>query len=118
MVDGQVGFHRPENVRRLKVEKNNPIVKQIDKTRTTVDNPIPTLYDQQQKRLAEIQRQKKNEWKKQQKIKEQQRQQAEAEKEARSYDRLFENNNNMTSVSDQNATVDSTAAEEYEDDFF
>lgn len=27
MVDGQVGFHRPENVRRIEVEKNGPIVR-------------------------------------------------------------------------------------------
>jgi len=27
MVDGQVGFHRPENVRRMEVEKNGPIVR-------------------------------------------------------------------------------------------
>lgn len=27
MVDGQVGFHRPNNVRRIEVEKNGPIVR-------------------------------------------------------------------------------------------
>jgi hypothetical protein len=116
MVDGQVGFHRPENVKRMKVEKHNSLVKQIDKTR--VERNDVDLYEQQQKRLAEIQRQKKNEWKKQAKLKEQQRIEAQQEKEARSYDRLFCDPSQMTSVSEVQATADSTAAEEYEDDFF
>eukprot|EP00934_Nitzschia_sp_Nitz4_P007817 Nitzschia sp. Nitz4//scaffold159_size51929//48287//49103//NITZ4_006888-RA/size51929-augustus-gene-0.82-mRNA-1//-1//CDS//3329537601//7807//frame0 len=113
--DGQVGFHRPENVRRLpKVEKNNPVVKQLEKTR---EERFPDLYQEQQKRLAEIQRQKKNHYKQLQKEKQQRKLEAELEKQARSYDRLF-TGENMTSVSQQKATVDSSAAEEYEDDFF
>jgi len=117
MVEGQVGYHRPENVRRLKVEKNNPIVRQLEKSRV-VDDTID-LYDAQQRRLAEIQRDKKAFAKQQKKEQELARLAAEAEKEAKSYDRLFENDReNMVSVSEQKATADATAAEEYEDDFF
>lgn len=115
--EGQVGFHRPENVKRLKVEKNGPIVRQIEKTKIVDDNP--NLYEKQQQRLAEIQRQKKAYMKEQQKQEAIAKQKAAEEKEARSYDRLFANaSNQMTSVSDQQATADETAAEEYEDDFF
>eukprot|EP00339_Tiarina_fusa_P019624 CAMPEP_0117083998 /NCGR_PEP_ID=MMETSP0472-20121206/59128_1 /TAXON_ID=693140 ORGANISM="Tiarina fusus, Strain LIS" /NCGR_SAMPLE_ID=MMETSP0472 /ASSEMBLY_ACC=CAM_ASM_000603 /LENGTH=187 /DNA_ID=CAMNT_0004812827 /DNA_START=61 /DNA_END=621 /DNA_ORIENTATION=+ len=112
MVEGQVGYHRPENVRRLKVEKNNPIVRQLEKSRV-VDDTID-LYDAQQRRLAEIQRDKKAFAKQQKKEQELARLAAEAEKEAKSYDRLFENDReNMVSVSEQKATADATAAEEY-----
>lgn len=114
MVEGQVGFHRPENVRTVRVEKNNPIVKQIEKTRQEL---FPDLYAQQQARLAQIQREKKKYYKQLQKEKQQRKLEAQMEKEARSYDRLF-TAENMTSVSEVKATVDSTAAEEYEDDFF
>jgi hypothetical protein len=116
MVEGQVGFHRPENVRRCKVEKNNPVVRQLEKSKV-VDDTID-LYEEQQRRLAEIQREKKKFAKQQQKEKEIARLEAEADKEAKSYDRLFDNRDNMQSVSEQNATADATAAEEYEDDFF
>ena len=114
MVDGQVGFHRPENVRRCKVEKNNPIVKQIEKTR---EERYPDLYEEQQARLRKIQQQKKEHFKQLQKEKQMKKLEEEREKELRSYDRLFVANN-MTAVSDQKATADATAAEEYEEDFF
>lgn len=114
MVDGQVGFHRPDNVRRCKVEKNNPIVKQIEKTR---EERHPNLYEEQQARLRKIQQQKKDHFKQLQKDKQMKKLEAEREKELRSYDRLFVSDN-MTAVSDLKATADTTAAEEYEDDFF
>jgi hypothetical protein len=115
MVDGQVGFFRLDNVRRTKVEKNTSIVKQIEKTR--VERTDVDLYQQQQDRLLTIQREQKNaqrEVLKQQRL---QKLEDEREKELRSYDRLFDRNS-MTAVSDQKATADATAAEEYEDDFF
>ena len=117
MVDGQVGFHRPDNVRRLKVEKHNSLVRQIEKSRKE-RNDID-LYESQQKRLQEIQRQKKNEFMKLKKQKEALKAKALQEKHERSYDRLYEDPTQLTSnKTDQNATADSTAAEEYEDDFF
>jgi NFACT protein RNA binding domain len=33
MVDGQVGFHRPDNVRRMNIGKNQPIVREIEKSK-------------------------------------------------------------------------------------
>ena len=56
MVAGQVGYHRPENVRRCKIAKNNTIVRQLEKTKRELH---PDLAKEQQDRLNEIQKQKK-----------------------------------------------------------
>eukprot|EP00980_Cylindrotheca_fusiformis_P000135 scaffold24_cov128-Cylindrotheca_fusiformis.AAC.8 len=114
MVEGQVGYHRPENVRRMKVEKNAPIVKRLERTRKEVH---PNLALEQEKRNQQIQREKKKEFKRLAKEKQQEKLQQQREKELRSYDRLYDEAY-MTSVSDQHGTADATAAEEYEDDFF
>ena len=50
MVDGQVGFFRPDNVRRVRVEKNNSIVRQIEKSK---EEKFPDLYQEQQDRRHE-----------------------------------------------------------------
>lgn len=113
MVEGQVTYHRPENVRRMKVEKNNPIVKQLEKTRKEL---FPDLAAEQDRRQKEIQRQKKNEYKRLAAEKQQRKLEAQRDKELRSYDRLYDEAY-MTRTSEQNATVDATAAEEFEDDF-
>jgi NFACT protein RNA binding domain len=115
MVDGQVGFHRPDNVRRMSVEKNNPIVRQIDKTK--IEKINPDLYQEQQDRLREIQQQNKAEFKRLEKEKHRQKEEALKAKEALSYDSIM-NEENMTKNSQYEATVDATAAEEYEDSFF
>lgn len=114
MVDGQVGFHRPENVRRYRVEKNGPIVRQIEKSKREL---YPDLYQQQQDRQRGIQREKQQAWKKERELKKEQQRQAKLEKEAKSYDRVL-TTENMTSNTEVEATADSTAAEAYEDDFF
>lgn len=114
MVDGQVGFHRPQNVRRMSVEKNNPIVNALNKTKV---ESHPDLRAEQQARLAEIQAQKKA----QRKQEEKQKRIAELEqkqlKEELSYDRVMKSDR-MMSNSEMKATADNTAAEEFEDDFF
>jgi len=58
MVDGQVGFHRPKNVRRVEVEKNNSIVNALNKTKV---EKYPNLREEQQMRLDEIRREAKEE---------------------------------------------------------
>lgn len=114
MVDGAVSYHRPDNVRRFSVEKNNPIVKLIEKTR---QERYPNLAQEQQDRLREIQLQQKQAQK--QLVKEQQmkRLQEQRDKEEKSYDRVF-TPDKMVSVSDMKASADASAAEEFEDDFF
>ena len=119
MVEGQVGYHRPENVRRIKDEKHPERVKQLNETKLDrSDMTSDDLYQAQQKRLAEIQRQKKQCYKEQQQIKQEQKLKEQQEKELRSYDRLIQNSEQMTAVSDVQASADASAKLAYEDDFF
>ena len=122
-MDGAVGFHRPENVKRMQVEKHNPTVNKINKTKV---EKHPDLHQIQQDRLREIVMQ---------------------EKEERSYDRIMNTDEMISNAGtlcrlekrvydadycivicvvlkesfcfiDVQATEDNTAAEAYEDDFF
>ena len=114
MVDGQVGFFRPENVRRTSIEKHNTIVRQIEKTRNEL---FPDLYQLQQDRLRELVAERKEATKlaaaEQRRIKEE----AINAAKAKSYDVIMRTEN-MTKNTDLKATADATAAEEYEDDLF
>mmetsp|Transcript_30830 Transcript_30830/g.72703 ORF Transcript_30830/g.72703 Transcript_30830/m.72703 type:complete len:233 (-) Transcript_30830:520-1218(-) len=120
MADGQVGYHRPDNVRRIRVKKDNFRVKKLEKARTEqLDRVEETLSKSQERRLKEIQRQKKEHNRQEQKAKKKAYLEQQAEKHMTSYDRLHvDNAHKMTSTNDVQATGDSTAAEEYEDDFF
>lgn len=113
MVDGQVGYHRPENVRRVKIEKNNTIVKQLEKTKKEL---YPDLAKEQQDRLKEIQAQKKAQRRVEEKAKKMEELERAREKEEKSYDRIM-GEEKMISNTELNATADATAAEEFEDDF-
>ena len=109
-----MGFHRPDNVRRMEIEKHNSLVRQIEKTK---EERNPDLYQEQQQRMKEIQLEKKAQQKKELKEKQLAAEQAKREKEERSYDRIM-TEDNMTSNTQVKASVDASAAEEYEDDFF
>ena len=113
MVDGQVGYHRPDNVRRVKVDKNNSIVNQLNKTK---QERHPDLAKEQQDRLYEIQAELKAKRRAEDKARRLEELERKKEKEERSYDRIM-TDNNMMSNTEMNATADSTAAEEFEDDF-
>mmetsp|Transcript_30531 Transcript_30531/g.37279 ORF Transcript_30531/g.37279 Transcript_30531/m.37279 type:complete len:215 (-) Transcript_30531:172-816(-) len=114
MVDGQVGFHRPENIRRLQVEKDNAIVNALNKTKV---EKHPDLAAEQQQRLQQIQAEKKAK----RRAEDKQKRIEDAEKrrlqEESSYDRIM-TSDNMTRNSEIRGTADNTAAEEYEEDFF
>ena len=86
MVDGQVGYHRPENVRRCKIAKNNTIVRQLEKTKRELH---PDLAKEQQDRLNEIQKQKKAQRILEEKKKKMEALERKKEQEARSYDRIM-----------------------------
>ena len=114
MVDGQVGFHRPANVRRLRVEKHNGIVRQIDKSK---EEKFPDLYQEQQDRLRETQLLKKEELKQAAALAQRLKCEALKAKEEMSYERIMKSEK-MTKNSEFKSSVDTTAAEEYEEDFF
>lgn len=86
MVDGQVGYHRPENVRRCKIAKNNTIVRQLEKTKRELH---PDLAKEQQDRLNEIQKHKKAQRILEEKQKKMEALERKREQEARSYDRIM-----------------------------
>ena len=86
MVDGQVGFHRPENVRRMNVEKNNPIVNALNKTKV---ERHPDFSQIQQDRMKEIQAEKKQRRRVEDKQKRIEASEKKKEKEERSYDRMM-----------------------------
>jgi len=113
MVDGQVGYHRPNNVRRRQTEKNNPVVRQLEKNRKEL---FPDLAQEQAARMREIQEEKKVHMRAEAKAKKLQDLERARMKEERSYDRIM-TQDNMTSSADMNATVDDSAAVDYEDDF-
>jgi hypothetical protein len=113
MVDGQVSTHRPENMRRIQVEKNNPIVRELDKTK--VERNDIDLSQVQSDREREIQQTKKAHFKQVAALQLKEKKLALQEKEARSYDVIM-NSGNMTSNTER-GTADETAADEYEDDF-
>mmetsp|Transcript_10505 Transcript_10505/g.22788 ORF Transcript_10505/g.22788 Transcript_10505/m.22788 type:complete len:215 (-) Transcript_10505:269-913(-) len=113
MVDGQVGYHRPENVRRVKTEKNNTIVRQLEKIKKEL---YPDLAKEQEQRLKEIQAQKKTQRRAEEKAKKLEELERAREREEKSYDRTM-GDEKMTSNTEMNATADATAAEEFEDDF-
>jgi hypothetical protein len=114
MVDGQVGFHRPDNVRRLKIEKHNTIVRQIQKSK---EERYPDLFQEQQDHLRELTLQKREEIKNASMLKKQQKDEAIRLKEEMSYDRIMVPEK-MTRNSELKSSADTAAAEEYEDDFF
>jgi len=94
MVDGQVGFHRPENVRKIDVvEKNNAIVNALNKTK---EEKYPDLKKEQEKRLEEIRNERIALRKKEEKEKRILEEDRRREKEERSYDRIHRSDN-MTS---------------------
>jgi hypothetical protein len=115
-VDGQVGFHRPENVRRVSVEKNNAIVKSLEKTKTEI-YPHRNLAIEQRNRLDEIQRNIKENRRKEQKQERIAKSENKMKQYQLSYDRIL-TAENMNSTLKSKATVDTSAAEEFEDDFF
>mmetsp|Transcript_7712 Transcript_7712/g.11788 ORF Transcript_7712/g.11788 Transcript_7712/m.11788 type:complete len:224 (+) Transcript_7712:123-794(+) len=56
MVDGQVSYHRPQNVKRMEVEKNKSIVNELNRSKK---EEYPDLYQQQQDRERETIEEKK-----------------------------------------------------------
>jgi cell division protein FtsN len=117
MVDGQVGFHKPEQVRRLEIEKNNSVVNALNKTKTITNKTPNDLFEEQKQRLAEIQAELKKQRLEEEKSKKLTELQRKKETEARSYDKIMKTDKMMSNV-EREATVDASAARAYEEDFF
>lgn len=95
MVDGQVGFHRPDNVRRTEVEKNNSIVNALNKTK---EERHPNLAQLQQDRLRDIQLAEKEKRKVKAKQKRLDELEEKRKREELSYDRIMNEANMMSNT--------------------
>lgn len=110
---GAIGYHDRSKVKRVKVEKNPELIKQLNRTK---EEAHPDLAALQMARAREFQMEQK----------EQKRNQAQLEKEAR---RLQEEQarqrsyadvmtaDNMRSNKEMPSSADTSAAREYEEDF-
>jgi hypothetical protein len=118
MSEGQVGYHRPQNVRTVRIEKCPDRVKRLSRTKVERNLTPDELAKLQQDHLQQAARQKKKHFQQLAQQKKMQKQRQLEERHARSYDRLFVDHADQMSSNQQRATADTTAAEEYEDDFF
>ena len=118
MKEGEVGYHRPQNVRRLTIKKCPDRVKRLQKTKVERHLKEEELAKLQQDYLNQVARKKKKHYQQLAQQKKQLQQAREEERHARSYDRLFVDHNDQMKSNKGNSTADATAAEEYEDDFF
>ena len=110
---GAIGYHDKTKVRSIRVEKDNAIVKALNKTKQELH---PDLAELQQERAREFRVEQK----------EKRRQEILAEKEAEKQRRALDEQKrysdvmvegNMKSNSEFQATEDDTAAKDFEDDF-
>jgi hypothetical protein len=115
MVDGAVSYHRPENVRRIPVvEKNNSIVRQLEKTKREESSgnwaDLKMVHVQETIQIDKARRRNAAQLQKaDDKLKRER-------KEALNYDRVFVNAG-MGSNKDVKGTADTSAADDFEDDF-
>ena len=117
MVDGQVGFHQPEFVKRLEIEKNNSIVNALNKSKIVANKTSHDLYEEQKQRHVEIQAQLKKQRQEEDKTQKLMELQRKKDMEERSYKNIMKVDK-MKSNTQREATVDTSAAQAYEEDFF
>mmetsp|Transcript_3925 Transcript_3925/g.7482 ORF Transcript_3925/g.7482 Transcript_3925/m.7482 type:complete len:163 (-) Transcript_3925:80-568(-) len=84
MVDGQVSYHRPQNVRRCEVEKHNSIVNQLKKTK---EERHPNLYEEQQAYMRKVRETAKERHRAEEK--EKKRMAEEARKKREAHEKIF-----------------------------
>ena len=101
----------------MSVEKNKAIAKILEKSKREIIYPHRNLAKEQQDRLEEIRMLSKEQRRREEKQKRIAIMEAKMEQEERSYDRIM-TAEKMTSNQNVKATVDTSAAEEFEDDFF
>lgn len=115
MVDGQVGFTDSKKVVKVReVPKVNEIVNRLNRTKK---EEFPDLALQRQQRDRKLQQLRKEKAKVQAKADEALKQQRIKEKDARDYKHMFEGGEMQTNV-DVAASADTSAAVNFEDDFF
>ena len=110
---GQVGFHDSAKVRKHRIEKNNAVVNALNRTKR---EEHPDLEAIQNERLAEHRAELKEKKRKEEQLQKEEKRKREEEKQLRSFSSLM-TEENMLSNTEVKASVDNSAAEEFEDDF-
>lgn len=110
---GAIGYHDKSKVRRIKVEKNKEIINIINKTKI---EHFPNLLLLQQERSIEYNNKLKEEKRKQYMIEKQVKLDREENARIRNYSSVM-TMDNMTANTEFEATVDDSAAKDFEDDF-
>ena len=111
---GAIGFHNRDNLRKLRIVKNNTLVNLLNKTKI---EKHPDLAEIQLLRAQEIQAEKKEARRlelKAEKLAELERAKT---KELKSYTTIFQNTESMLDNFEVEGTATSEAAEAFEDDF-
>jgi hypothetical protein len=111
---GQVSYHDPSKVKRLKVEKDNAIVNRINRTK---EEKFPDLAALQEARAKEFRAEQKAVKQSQEQALKQARREREEQAQLRSYASVMVEDK-MKSNADMPASADDSAARAYEDDFF
>lgn len=113
MAVGQIGFHDKSKVKRLRVVKDNSIVNRLNKTK---EERFPNLAEEQEARAAEFRSEQKAEKRAQLQTEKAARREREEAAKLRSYSSLMQEEK-MTSNADVAASVDDSAAKDFEEDF-
>ena len=118
---GAVSFHRPANVKRIKVAKENSIVNALNKTK---EERFPDLAELQRERLQEHIRDQKEENRKKAQLEKELLKEREAKQRQASYADVFDNLHyqveDANTITVNGMTVDANAkmsVEEFEEDF-
>lgn len=110
---GAIGYHDNSKVKRMKVIKDNTIVNRMNKTKK---ESFPDLAALQLERAEEIQQEKKQESRLRFQREKELKQKREEDAKLRSYSSIMVAEN-MKSNKDVEASVDNSAAKDFEDDF-
>eukprot|EP01038_Epipyxis_sp_PR26KG_P010460 gene10460-14051_t len=110
---GAIGFHDRSKVKSLRIDKDNSIVKELNKTK---EIRFPNLCEEQEARAAEFRTELKNERKNQFEMEKKAKKEREANAKIRNYSSIM-TEENMKSNADVPSSVDDSAAKDFEDDF-
>jgi hypothetical protein len=110
---GAIGFHDRSKVKRIRVEKDNAIVNRINKTK---EIRFPNLAELQEERAAAFRAEQRAEKQQQKVLEKQYRREREEQAKMRSFESMMDTDQ-MRSNADMPASVDDSAAKNFEDDF-
>lgn len=110
---GQIGFHDRTKIKTIRVTKDNSVVNRINKTR---EERFPDLAEEQEARAREFRAEAKQEKRHKEASEREARRKREEEAKLRSFEGMM-SADKMISTLDMQASADTTAAKDFEEDF-